>query len=326
MAEQQYLNIIQNILEHGDVRETRNSKVKTLFTPPIIRMKNIMEEFPLLTTKKMNLKHIFNELMWFIRGETDAKILDKQGTKIWNYNSSRENLDKLGFQHYKEGDVGSLYGHQMRHFGAKYHGCESTKADYLSKQLDYDESLKPETIDRLFDKQGFDQLQYCIDLIKTDPTSRRIVMSLWNGYQLNTSTLGNCHGTSIQFFVREENVIDTVTGQIAGVNRRLDLTTYQRSADVALGLPYNLASYSLFLILIASVTGCDPGHVNYVLGDTHIYEVHNEQIERQLNRTPLKLPSIRLKQIHDDIEKYTWDDIELVDYNPDSFIKYDFVL
>lgn len=302
-SENLYLHVLDDLIKNGEKRKTRDQAMtRSIFCPPRLVARNVLQNFPLLTTKSVNLKHIFNELMWFIRGQTDASILNDQGTKIWNYNTSQENLVKLGLP-YAKGDTGPMYGFQWRHNGATYEGCD---VDYTGK--------------------GFDQLQYAIDLIKNNPTSRRIVFTTWSPTVLKDGVLAPCHGTVVQCYVRFKNVIDNSSGKIVGVTKYLDLSTYQRSADWCLGVPYNIASYSLLLILMASVTGCEPGHLYYSFGDAHIYENHVPNALKQISRTSKQLPQIRLNQVHDDITKYKWEDIQLIGYKPDRFIQYNFVL
>lgn len=292
-AESGYLNIVRTILNHGEKRKTRGGAItRTWFSPPKILMTNVMDNFPLLTTKKMALRIIFEELMFFIRGQTNVKKLIDKKVNIWSANTSAQNIEKLGLP-LEEHDMGPMYGFQWRHCGAKYTGCNT---DYTG--------------------QGFDQLQYCIDLIKTDPTSRRIVMTTWSPTDLLKGVLAPCHGTTVQFFVHVNE----------GGQKSLDLFHHQRSGDMALGVPYNMASYGLLLILVASVTDCMVGSITFSIGDAHVYEQHVEKLTEQCNLTPMTLPKIRLNQTHDNIEKYNWEDICLENYYPGKKIAYEFVL
>jgi len=277
-----YLHLLENILENGEWRETRNSKTISLFSVKLDF--DISRNFPLLTTKKMYWKGICEELLWFLRGDTNSKNLEDKNVTIWKGNSTREFLNKTGLTEYKEGECGPIYGFQWRHFNAKYKGCN---ADY--------------------EGEGIDQLQECIDLIKNDPTSRRIYMSGWNPCQLKEMCLPPCH-VSYQFYVNKDN--------------ELSCMMYQRSADVFLGLPFNIASTGLLTYIMANFTGKTPSKISIVIGDAHIYEEHIDAVKKQLKRIPYSLPKMNIKERErTKIEDYTYEDFEILDYKYHPIIK-----
>ena len=226
-------------------------------------------------------KGIVEELLFFLRGDTNSKKLDEKGVKIWNPNTTREFLDNLGLTDYQEGEMGPMYGYQWRNFNKPY---------------------KKEG-------NGYDQLATCIELIKNNPTNRRILMTTFNPLQLNESVLAPCHSIVIQFYVN---------------NDRLSCHMYQRSADTFLGLPFNIASTSLLTYIMAKVTNLKPGEVIISLGDTHLYDDHVEAALKQLDRTPMEFPKLNiLKELNnlDDIENLTLTDFELVNYQSHPGIK-----
>ena len=272
--EEVYLDNLKDILDNGEVRETRNSKVYSKFG--VTMSFDISEKFPLLTTKKMYWKGIVGELLWFLKGETDSKILEKQNINIWKKNSSQSEIDKLQLP-YQEGWCGPIYGFQWRHFNA----------DYVKPSADYS-------------NQGIDQLQNCIDLIKNDPYSRRIFMTAWNPVQLKVMVLPPCN-VSYQFYVSKD--------------KKLSCQMYQRSGDMFLGVPFNIASTSLLVQIIAKMTNLQAGKVNIVIGDAHIYDNHVSEIQEQLKRKPYPLPIVNIKIKRVKIENYLQSDIELKYYN-----------
>ena len=272
-AEQSYLDLLENVLKYGERRETRNAITYSTFG------KNLefnLETFPLLTTKKMFLKGIFEELMFFLRGKTDTTELSEKGVKIWEPNTSREFLDKMGFVERKVGDMGPMYGYQWRNFF------------------------------------GVDQLNYCINLLKTDPNSRRIIMTSYNPAQAFEGVLFPCHGICIMFYC--VHLTDNIY--------KLDIMMTQRSADLFLGVPFNIASYALLNYLICDhINNSDskykytPGRLIMNLGDAHIYEEHKTQVIRQILRNPLDFPKIVIKTPEDKkLESYEFENIEIIDY------------
>ena len=278
--EESYLKALKNVLENGELRYTRNSKTYSLFGVKIEF--DISNSFPLLTTKKMFTKGIIEELLWFISGNTNSKKLEEKGVNIWKGNSSRIYLDSIGLN-YEEGDCGPCYSHQWRHFNAPYIDCNQN-----------------------YDGLGIDQLQNCIDLIKNDPSSRRIFMSAWNPCQLDEMVLPPCH-ISYQFYVSNDN--------------KLSCILYQRSGDMFLGVPFNIASVSLLVYIIANITNKIPGKITLMIGDAHIYENHIEQVKIQLNRIPYVFPQLIIKNKYENINDYKYEDFEIVNYNSHSILK-----
>lgn len=280
--EDQYLKLIEKVIHKGKERDNRTGISGSALFGEMMTF-DLQKGFPLLTTKKMAWKSLVQELLWFIKGDTSAKRLSEKGCKIWNANSSREFLDQRRLGGYAEGDCGPIYGFQWRHFGAEYIDCDE---DYTGK--------------------GIDQLANCIRLIKEEPNSRRIVMSAWNPVDLQAMVLPPCH-MSVQFQVED---------------RRLNAILYQRSADVALGVPFNIASYALLVHMIAHVTGLFPGKFVHMLGDVHIYNNHNTGLYKQLQRSPLAPPKLQLNPKITNIDDFTEEDIRLLDYEHHELIKF----
>jgi thymidylate synthase len=282
--EEQYLHLIQDILSEGVMETGRNGNALTVFGAAM-RFSLEHNSIPILTTKQVAWKTCLKELLWFIRGDTSNKRLQEQNVKIWNGNGSRDFLDSRGLQHLKEGDLGAVYGHQWRFFNAPYETCDT---DYTGK--------------------GVDQLQYIIDNLKNPETrnSRRLLMSAWNPCQLDEMALPPCH-VLIQF-----NVVD---------GDKLSCALYQRSGDVGLGVPFNIASYSFLTHIIANHCGLKPYEFIYHLGNAHIYDDHIESLKVQVKRQPLTFPTLSIKQKKDNINDYTMDDFELSEYNSHKTIK-----
>lgn len=280
-----YLNLLNTIMETGDERKTRNSVTKSIFGERLIF--NINDQFPLLTTKKMFIRGIFEELMWFIRGQTDSKILEEKKVNIWKANTTPEFLHNMNLP-YREGDVGNMYGFQLRHAGANYVGCDNN-----------------------YEGKGFNQIKYCMDLLKKDKYSRRILMTTFVPHEAQKGVLYPCHGIAIQFYVVENNGVNYLSCQMV-----------QRSGDFFLGVPYNIASYSLLVNLMCTCLNNDPeiemrfvpDRLIMVFGDSHIYENHYEQVKKQLTRSPYSFPQIKIKD-KENIEDFEWSDIEIIDYN-----------
>ena len=280
--EYQYLDQIRHVINHGKIRLDRTGvgtkSVFGFFSRYSLRDNTL----PLLTTKKVFLKDIIEELFWFIKGSTNAKELSKKGVKIWDGNSSREFLDKHGFKNREEGDLGPIYGFQWRHFGAEY---KDMHTDYTG--------------------QGVDQLKEVIYKIKNNPCDRRIIMSAWNPVDIPKMALPPCH-CFVQFYVNDDE---------------LSCMLYQRSADMGLGVPFNIASYAILTHMIAHVTGLKPGEFVHTIGDCHVYLNHLNALEEQLERTPRQFPKFRIKNKVDDIEKFTFEDFEVIGYDPYPVIK-----
>lgn len=273
--ELQYINLIKHILENGISKDDRTG-VGTLSIFSYNMTFNLRESFPLLTTKKVYWKGVVEELLWFISGSTDSNVLKEKGVRIWEGNSSREFLDSRGLSHYDQGDIGAGYGFQWRHFGAKYTNM-------------YDS----------YEGQGVDQLKDVIYKIKNTPDDRRIIMSAWNPTDLDKMALPPCH-IFVQFWVDTNK-------------KELHSQMYQRSCDVGLGVPFNIASYSLLTCIIAKLCNLTPGDFHYCMGDTHIYKNHIDAMKLQITREPYDFPKIKIKDITD-IDNIKFDDIELIDY------------
>lgn len=250
----QYLSLIQHLLDKGTTVQGRNGGTIADFGAAMhFSLEN--GTLPLLTTKRVAWKTCLKELLWFINGSTDNKILSAQGVKIWDGNASREFLDSRGLTNNAEGDLGPVYGHQWRHFNAQYTTCDDS-----------------------YEGKGVDQLQYVVDCLKDPETrsSRRIVMSAWNPCQLDEMALPPCH-VLCQF-----NVIDD----------KLSCSLYQRSGDVGLGVPFNIASYSMLTHLLAHHCGLVAHEFVYYLGNVHIYDDHVDALREQIGRDPYKFPTI----------------------------------
>jgi len=272
--EQKYLNALKDILENGEIRNTRNSKTISKFGVKLDF--DITDSFPLLTTKKVYFHGVLHELLWFIKGDTNSKNLEKYNVNIWRSNSTREYLDDLKLFNYEEGDCGPIYGFQWRHYGAVYSGPDS---NYFGL--------------------GIDQLKNCIELIKKDSTSRRIFMSAWNPVQLDNMALPPCH-VSYQFYVTDD--------------KKLSCMMYQRSGDMFLGIPFNISSTSLLVYIISKITDLKPGNVSIVIGDAHIYEEHVDAVKTQLEREPYEAPKLVINKYFSNIDDYKYENFEVVDY------------
>ncbi|CAA0146715.1 thymidylate synthase [Tenacibaculum maritimum] len=267
----QYLDLVKHVLENGNEKGDRTGTgTKSVFG---YQMRfDLSEGFPMVTTKKLHLKSIIYELLWFIKGDTNVNYLQENGVRIWN-----EWADE-------KGDLGPVYGHQWRNWNS----------------------------------DEIDQLKEVITTLKTNPNSRRMLVSAWNPSVLpdtsktfsenvadGKAALPPCHAF-FQFYVTEG---------------KLSCQLYQRSADIFLGVPFNIASYALFTMMIAQVCGYEPGEFIHTFGDAHIYNNHKEQLKLQLSRTPKSLPKIKINPNIKDIEAFTFDDFELIDYNPHPHIK-----
>lgn len=265
--ENQYLNMIHDVLKYGSMENGRNGKALTAFGASMhFSLKD--GTLPLLTTKKVAWKTCLRELLWFIQGQTDNTILQSQNVKIWNGNSSREFLDSRGLHHLNENDLGPIYGFQWRHFNAPYKTC---KDDYTG--------------------QGVDQLQYIINSLKNpeERNSRRLVMSAWNPCQIDQMALPPCH-VMCQFNVTDGN--------------KLDCALFQRSGDIGLGVPFNIASYSMLTHIIAKHCDLEAQDFYYYLGNCHIYDDHIDLLKEQANRVPYNFPTLKITEKCEDISHY----------------------
>lgn len=281
--EQAYLDLLQNILDKGVYHDDRTGTGVYSTFGYQVRFP-IAESFPLLTTKRVFWKGIVQELLWFLKGSTDNKLLAEKGVHIWDGNSSRAFLDKTGLSHYEEGDCGPIYSFQWKHFGADYQDCHT---DYSGV--------------------GVDQIKYVLDLLKTDPNSRRIFMSAWNPKDLNKMCLPPCH-VSAQFYVRE--------------GKYLSCHMYQRSCDAFLGLPFNIASYALLTYMLASQANLIPDELIISIGNLHIYANHVEAVKEQLTREPLPWPVLAMRDSSQwTMDTITEEDIMILNYQSHPPIK-----
>lgn len=282
--ENQYLSLIRDILNDGQEITGRNGTTKAIFGSAM-HFDLSDNKIPILTTKKVAWKTCLKELLWFIKGSTSNKELQEQNVKIWNGNATRDFLDSRGLTNLEENDLGPVYGHQWRFFNAPY----KTYAD------DYN-------------GEGVDQLQNIINMLKNPQTrhSRRIIMSAWNPCQLDEMALPPCH-VMCQFNVTEN---------------KLSCSMYQRSGDVGLGVPFNIASYSFLTHLIAHHCGLKADEFVYYLGNAHIYDDHYDDLRKQIELEPFKTPSLEITcEIKDKIEDYKIKDFKLIDYNSHASIK-----
>jgi len=254
--ESQYLQVLKRVLETGNYYNDRTGVGCVGTMGEQIRF-DMSEGFPLLTTKRTFLRGVMEELAMFVEGKTDARILQKVGVKIWDGNTSRKALDERGLTDYYEGDMGPIYGFQWRHFGARY---RTALSDY--------------------EGEGVDQLKWVIEELRKNPTSRRAIMSAWNPMALDEMVLPPCH--VLYHFMLKRG--------------RLHLSMYQRSGDLFLGIPFNLASCGLLMMLIAAELGVEAGECVLTIGDAHIYKTHIEAVKQQLAREPRPLPILHFHE------------------------------
>jgi thymidylate synthase len=273
--ENQYLKLIHTILNQPTFEKGRNGEVKSIFGY-MMKFNLQNKTLPLLTTKKVAIKTCLKELLWFINGKTDNRLLKKQNVHIWDANASKSFLTSRNLN-YREDDLGPVYGHQWRFFNAPYINCET---DYSN--------------------QGVDQLSDIINQLKNVSTrkSRRLVMSAWNPQQIDQMALPPCHVLA-QFNVSGED--------------KLDCALYQRSGDVGLGVPFNIASYALLTHLIADHCGLEANSFTHFLGNAHIYKDHIDPLSTQLTRDPYAFPTIQINK-KKNIEDYTVEDFTISNY------------
>ncbi|GAU98123.1 hypothetical protein RvY_09306 [Ramazzottius varieornatus] len=280
--EEQYLDQLRYIMDRGVIKSDRTG----VGTMSVFGMQSrySLEEgvFPLLTTKRVYWRGVVEELLWFIAGKTNAQDLRNKNVHIWDGNASRQYLDSIGLHHREEGDLGPVYGFQWRHFGAEYIDCN---ADYSGK--------------------GIDQLQQIVDTIKNNPNDRRMIMCAWNPADLLKMALPPCHAL-VQFYVSDGG---------------LSCQMYQRSADMGLGVPFNIASYSLLTYMIAHVTGLRPAEFIHTLGDAHIYLNHADVLKEQVERVPRAFPKLNIKRNVDYIHDFKFEDFVLTGYEPHAPLK-----
>ncbi|KIY22251.1 MULTISPECIES: thymidylate synthase [Mesobacillus] len=257
----QYLELCKHVLDTGVKKEDRTG-TGTISTFGYQMRFNLQDGFPLLTTKKLHLKSIIHELLWFLNGDTNVKYLQDNGVRIWN-----EWADE-------QGELGPVYGHQWR----SWQGADGETVDQISE---------------------------LIQTIKTNPDSRRMIVNAWNVAEIKNMALPPCH-CMFQFYVADG---------------KLSCQLYQRSADVFLGVPFNIASYALLTLMVAHVCGLKPGEFVHTLGDTHIYSNHVEQVKLQLTREPKPLPQMKLNPDVKSIFDFKYEDFELVHYEAHPHIK-----
>ena len=258
---QQYLDLLGHILHEGTEKGDRTGTGTRSIFGHQMRF-DLAQGFPMCTTKKLHLKSIVHELLWFLAGDTNIKYLNDNGVKIWN-----EWADE-------NGDLGPVYGHQWRSWPAP-------------------------------NGESIDQITDLMETIKTNPDSRRLIVSAWNVPEVQHMALPPCH-TLFQFYVADG---------------KLSCQLYQRSADVFLGVPFNIASYALLTLMVAQVTGYEPGEFIHTFGDAHLYSNHYEQATEQLSRTPKALPTIKLNPAVTSIFDFKFEDFELLNYDPMPHIK-----
>jgi len=274
---QPYLDLLEEVLTKGRVRGDRTGTGTVGLFGHQMRF-DLADGFPLLTTKKLHLRSIIHELLWFVRGETHVAPLQEAGVRIWNDWATAEQTARFGRE---AGDLGPVYGHQWRNYGAS------------------------ENPDGTYARDGFDQLQCVLDTIRTNPNSRRIIVTGWNPKEADQVALPPCH-TLFQFYVQDG---------------ALSCQLYQRSADIFLGVPFNIASYSLLLMMVAQVSGLKPGEFVHTMGDAHLYSNHLDQARLQLTRTPRPRPTMGLDESVSDLFDFRFEHFKLEDYDPHPHIK-----
>lgn len=283
--ETQYLDQLKNILDNGFVTNDRTGVgTKSLFG---CQMRfRLDSHFPLLTTKKMFTKGIIEELLWFLRGETDSKILEEKKVNIWKGNTSQELVDKLGLN-YIEGDCGPTYGFNFRHYGAEYINC---KTKYTT---------------------GIDQINEVLRMLKDEPDSRRIIINLWNPTIINKVVLPPCH----------------VLYQFRVYGNKLSCSLYQRSGDMGLGIPFNIASASLLTCILAKLSNLEPYELIHTIGDAHIYLNHEEALKEQICREPYDFPVLKIINCNQEkVEDFKLEDFIFENYKSHSKIIMDMAI
>ncbi|WP_410472822.1 thymidylate synthase [Faucicola mancuniensis] len=275
--EQAYLDLLKLVLANGSQKGDRTGTGTISYFGSQMRF-DLNDGFPLLTTKKIHTKSVIYELLWFLKGDTHVKYLQDNGVRIWNEWATAEQTARFGKP---AGELGAVYGHQWRNFGA---------------------SQKP---DGSYNADGFDQISWLVNEIKNNPNSRRLIVSGWNPKEASEVALPPCH-TLFQFFI---------------ANNKLSCQLYQRSADLFLGVPFNIASYALLTHMIAHVTGLGVGEFVWTGGDCHIYNNHLEQVNEQLSRTPFDLPKLWLNPEIKNIFDFDFDDINIENYQSHATIK-----
>jgi dihydrofolate reductase/thymidylate synthase len=280
--EYQYLDLVASCIESGNWKPNRTGIDTCSHFGKMMRFNLRDGTFPLLTTKTVFWRGVVEELLWFIHGSTDSELLRAKKVNIWCCNASRKALDERGFTDRREGDLGPVYGFQWRHFGADYVDCATN-----------------------YEGKGIDQLANVVDMLRTNPNDRRIILCAWNPSQLKQMALPPCH-VLCQFYVYDNE---------------LSCLMYQRSADCGLGVPFNIASYCLLTCIIAHVCGLKPGEFIHSLGDTHVYQNHVEALQEQLKREPRPFPTLHINPERMKIEDFCFEDFILHGYDPHPAIK-----
>ena len=257
----QYIDLLQHVIDHGTPKGDRTGTGTTSIFGAQLRF-NLNAGFPLLTTKKVHLKSIIHELLWFLQGDTNVKYLRDNGVRIWDEWAR------------PDGDLGPVYGYQWRSWPAP-------------------------------DGRHIDQISQVVDMLKKNPDSRRIIVSAWNVADLDKMALMPCHAF-FQFYVADG---------------KLSCQLYQRSADMFLGVPFNIASYALLTLMVAQVCGLKPGDFVHTFGDTHVYNNHRDQVTEQLSRNPRALPVMKLNPAVQNIFDFKYEDFTLEGYDPHPLIK-----
>ncbi len=273
-----YLDLLRTVLENGEDRSDRTGVGTRGIFGAQLRF-DLSRGFPLVTTKKVHTRSIIQELFWFLGGHTDNAWLRERGVTIWDEWSTAEQCARFGR---RAGDLGPIYGHQWRNFGAT------------------------ENADGTFQNDGVDQISALIEEIRRNPASRRLIVTGWNPAEANRVALPPCH-TLFQFHVSG--------------NGRLSCQLYQRSADLFLGVPFNIASYALLTHMFAQVCGLGVGDFVHTFGDAHIYKNHFEQVKLQLSREPRALPTLRLNPAVKDLFAFRFEDVAIDGYDPHPGIK-----
>jgi thymidylate synthase len=310
--EDEYLQLLRDIINYGYDKPSRNGGTRFLVNKQLtfeLSRPNETMIMPLLTTKRIPFHLVVTELLWFLKASCNSALLAEQGNHIWDGNSTREYLDSIGLKDYKVGQLGPIYGWQWRRFNAPY------------------------PLDDTEERGGADQIAAVIDGLKKDPWGRRHIVSAWNPAQISQMALPPCH-MLFQFIVRPRrlpstyyNIDDPKKRFLASINESqpkpywLDCIMIQRSGDVPLGVPFNIASYALLTHMIASLTGLTAGRLTLQINDAHIYHNQIDGCLTQINRSPTSFPTLQLKQ-RSSIDEFTIQDFELIDYNPQSTIKF----
>ena len=279
----QYLNMINRVIKHGIKQEGRNGITRSLLGEKMT-FDLTNNTIPLLTTKKLAWKTCLKELFWFMRGETSNKILKDQNVKIWNQNASREFLNSRGLHYLKEDDLGPVYGHQWRNFNGTYYNSEVKS-------------------------KGVDQLENIVKMLSDEKerNSRRIILNAWNPCQIDEMALPPCHILS-QYIVKDN---------------KLTTILYQRSGDIGLGIPFNIASYSFLTHILAKHCNLEAKEFIHFIGDAHVYEEHIDSLNKQIKREPYDFPKILVKNKHENIDDYDLEDIEIKNYKYQKKIEMD---